>query len=139
MPNYSVYILDEKLEHVPAGFPGQICVGGRGVGIGYLNNEVLSQEKFIKNKFTIADSDQHQSPLLYLTGDRGRLLDDGSLIFQGRMDGDSQIKLRGIRIEPDEISSVILRTGTSVIADVAISARGDPLFFGCIRCLRTAV
>lgn len=128
MPNYSVYILDEKLEHVPAGFPGQIAVGGKGVGIGYLNNKVLSQEKFIKNRFITADNNQHQSPLLYLTGDRGRLLDDGSLIFQGRMDGDSQIKLRGIRIETEDISSVILRTGTPVISDVAISARGDPLF-----------
>ncbi|RDW76198.1 hypothetical protein BP5796_07019 [Coleophoma crateriformis] len=128
LPNYSVYILDDNMQLVPGGYQGQICVGGAGVGLGYLNNDALTQERFVRDLFASQSDIEQGWTHMYLTGDRGRLLDDGRLIFQGRMDGNDQIKLRGIRIEPDEISNTILRASMSTIVEAVTTTRGDPAF-----------
>lgn len=66
--------------------------------------------------------------MMYRTGDKGCLLDDGTLVFMGRLDGDNQVKVNGIRIELDEVANVLLRTGRGLISDVVVTVRGEPAF-----------
>ena len=125
LPNYAVYILEDDGRLVPQGFPGEVYIGGLGVGNGYLMREELSAQKFVLDTFAAVDKKTGWS-LMYKTGDRGRLLNDGSLVFIERMDGDSQIKLRGQRIELEEIANTILRAANGRLANVVVSPRGQP-------------
>jgi amino acid adenylation domain-containing protein/non-ribosomal peptide synthase protein (TIGR01720 family) len=90
-----IYILDEQRMLAPIGVVGEICIGGNGVTKAYLNQPELSAEKFIFNPF-------NESERIYRTGDLGRWLPDGKIEFAGR--NDSQVKVRGFRIELDEIT-----------------------------------
>ncbi len=94
----TVYLLDRDLQRVPIGVPGELYVGGASVAKGYLNQPTLTREKFIPNPFVEGDT-------LYKTGDLVRRLPDGNLEFLGRID--TQIKLRGFRIELAEIEAVL--------------------------------
>jgi len=100
LPNVYVRILDSSLRQVPAGIPGEICIGGPGVARGYRGNPDLTAEKFIADPYGAA-----RGLRLYRTGDRGRFLADGNIDFEGRID--NQVKVRGYRIEPGEIASVL--------------------------------
>jgi amino acid adenylation domain-containing protein len=101
--NTQVYILDEKLNAVPHGATGEIYISGDGVAGGYINLPELTEEKFIKNPFGIAEGK------MYKTGDLGKFLINGEIQCLGRID--RQIKLRGFRIEPGEIEKVIIKYG----------------------------
>jgi non-ribosomal peptide synthase protein (TIGR01720 family) len=96
--NMKLYVLDEFLEPLPIGVPGELFIGGVGVGRGYLNRPELTAERFIPNPF----SDQGK---LYKTGDRARWLSNGNLECLGRLD--DQVKVRGFRIELGEIEAVL--------------------------------
>jgi acyl-coenzyme A synthetase/AMP-(fatty) acid ligase len=98
IPGWSVSVRDEYGRHVPCGAPGEIYVGGEGVAPGYLDRPELSAQRFIVDPATGAR--------LYRSGDRGRLLPDGRLEHLGRLD--DQVKVRGHRIELDEIKNVLL-------------------------------
>ncbi|KAJ1984738.1 hypothetical protein H4R33_004279 [Dimargaris cristalligena] len=98
--NTECYILDGNLQLVPIGTVGEIFIGGVCVSQGYINRPDLNASKFIDNPFTGQGK-------LYNSGDLGRWLPDGQVECLGRADG--QIKLRGFRIELDEIRSVLLR------------------------------
>jgi amino acid adenylation domain-containing protein len=100
--NVTVYVVDEQLQRVPDGTPGELLIGGRGVGRGYLNSPTLNAEKFIPDTF----SDVPEARL-YRTGDLGRILPNGQIAFMGRID--DQIKVMGHRIEPNEIVTVLNR------------------------------
>ena len=78
---------------VPVGVPGEIYVGGDGLALGYINRPELTAERFVK------------SHSLFKTGDLGKWLSDGNIEYLGRKD--SQIKIRGFRVEPGEIETVI--------------------------------
>jgi len=94
--NTEIHLLDEELQPVPAGTPGEICIAGASLARGYRNLPNLTAEKFVTNASITANR-------LYRTGDLGRLLRDGNIAFLGRLD--DQIKIRGYRIEPNEIIS----------------------------------
>jgi amino acid adenylation domain-containing protein len=96
-----VYIVNQRLEQVPMGVVGELCVGGPGVARGYLRRPELNQERFVPNVFS------SNSELLYRTGDLVRYLPDGNIEFIGRRDG--QIKIRGFRIEVGEIEAALAR------------------------------
>ncbi len=96
--NTQVYILNEKAGLQPVGVAGEICIGGDGLARGYLNQEGLTQEKFIANPFKPGER-------LYKTGDLGRWLPDGNIEFVGRKD--DQVKIRGHRIELAEIEQAL--------------------------------
>ncbi|PYV86437.1 MAG: hypothetical protein DMG05_19735 [Acidobacteria bacterium] len=100
--NAQIYILDGRLQPVPAGTAGEIHVGGPSLARGYHNHPDLTEEKFIPNPFS-----QEPGSRLYKTGDLARLLPDGQIAFLGRID--DQIKIRGYRIEPNEIVSALNR------------------------------
>ncbi|HEX3187660.1 MAG TPA: amino acid adenylation domain-containing protein [Pyrinomonadaceae bacterium] len=114
--NTQVYILDEKLQQVPTGAAGELYIGGAGVARGYRHRPDLTLEKFIQDPF----SDAPQARL-YKTGDVGRYLSNGEIVYVGRMD--DQIKIRGYRIEPNEIVAVLDRH-PSIAASVLV-ARED--------------
>jgi amino acid adenylation domain-containing protein len=98
--NTNVYLLDEYLQPVPIGIPGELYVGGVGLAQGYLNRPELTTEKFIDNPFN-----PHQGAKLYKTGDLAYYLPDGNIMFVGRTD--HQVKIRGFRVELGEIESVL--------------------------------
>lgn len=129
--NTRLHVVDADLRPVPPGVPGELCIGGLGVGRGYLGRPELTAERFVPSPFGPPGA------RLYRTGDLVRMRTDGNLEFIGRIDG--QIKLRGYRIELGEIqarvaahpdiaaASVVLREdvpGTKRLVAYVV-ARGD--------------
>nr|QCQ29630.1 polyketide synthase-nonribosomal peptide synthase [Alternaria oxytropis] len=126
LPNYSVYIVDEvSSQLVPLGFPGEICIGGAGVAIGYLNLPELSSAKFIRDPFVTVEDAGREWLTMFKTGDRGRLRPDGSLVFMGRTDGDNMIKLRGVRIDLEDVASNLVHTAGDVVAEAVVTVHGE--------------
>ncbi|KAL4936458.1 hypothetical protein BDV06DRAFT_233408 [Aspergillus oleicola] len=123
LPNYAIYILDENLNPLPLGYPGEICVGGGGVARGYLNNEAANKAKFIPSPHATPELRQLGWDRSYRTGDKGFVLDDGTMVYLGRIDGDSQVKIHGRRIELDEIANVLLSTSGGSLTDAAVMLR----------------
>ncbi len=126
--NTQVYILDQYLQPVPVGVPGEIYVGGFALAQGYLNRPELTKERFIKleiGDWGLGES-QNSNPnflTLYKTGDLARYLPDGTIDYIGR--ADFQVKLRGVRIELGEIESAI-NQHPQVKQAVAIVQREQP-------------
>ena len=100
--NTCVYLLDEDVREVPLGEVGEIYIGGANVGRGYLNAFELTNERFIRDPFSV-DPDAR----LYRTGDLARRCADGDIAYVGRVD--EQIKINGYRIEPAEIEAALDR------------------------------
>lgn len=96
--NTHVYILDKNHNLQPIGIPGELCISGKGISKGYLNNQELTDEKFIDNPFGEGK--------IYCTGDFVRMQADGNLEYIGRID--EQVKIRGYRIELGEIENILL-------------------------------
>ncbi len=115
--NNRVFILDDNLNPVPVGVPGDLYIAGVGLARGYLNRPALTAERFIPNPFA-----QQEGERLYKTGDVARYLDDGNIEFLGR--SDQQVKVRGYRIEPGEIESLLQEHET--IQDSVVIAKPLP-------------
>jgi amino acid adenylation domain-containing protein len=98
--NTRIYVLDAALQPTPIGKPGELFIAGDGLARGYLNNKALTDERFFS--WTVPGGAEER---LYRTGDQVRLLPNGTLQFLGRRD--NQVKLRGYRIELDEIEAVM--------------------------------
>lgn len=95
-------VLDERRQMCSIGQPGELHLGGEGLGLGYLNDPELTADKFRMHTHNF-----HRPQRLYRTGDMVRWRSDGLLEFLGRTD--TQLKIRGFRIEPGEIESVLLQ------------------------------
>lgn len=107
LANLNLYILDRKMQLLPIGVAGEICVSGFGVGAGYWQNGVQTQLSFVPNPFpnTTKLLPGVEKDLIYKTGDLGRWLPDGNIEFLGRID--HQVKIRGFRIELGEIETLL--------------------------------
>jgi amino acid adenylation domain-containing protein len=116
----TAYVLDRGLEPLPAGAPGELCLGGR-LARGYLGRPDLTAASFVPDPFGGAAGGR-----LYRTGDRVRLLPDGRLEFLGRID--RQLKVRGVRVEPGEIEAALaLHPGVAEAAVLTHDAGGGPV------------
>jgi len=114
--NTTAYLLDAQENLCPIGVPGELCLGGDGLALGYWNRPVLTAERFIPDPFSTTPG-----ATLYRTGDRARWRDDGTLEHLGRLD--FQVKLRGYRIELGEIEAGIVRH--PAIREAVVIARED--------------
>jgi amino acid adenylation domain-containing protein len=100
--NTEIYLLDADLQPVPIGVSGELHIGGEGLARGYLNQPELTSAKFIPHPFSIEPGAR-----LYKTGDLARYLPGGEIEILGRLD--HQLKLRGYRIELEEIEGLLVR------------------------------
>ncbi|TRX33010.1 amino acid adenylation domain-containing protein [Flavobacterium sp. ZT3R18] len=119
IPNRQVYIVEpDSTQLAPVGIVGELCISGKGLSVGYLNQPELTKEKFVQNPF-------NPDTLMYRTGDLACWLPDGNIEYRGRID--HQIKIRGFRIELGEIEAVLLKYSTNLkqaIVDVK-EAKGE--------------
>jgi amino acid adenylation domain-containing protein len=114
--NIQAYILDRYMSPAPVGVPGELYIGGVGVGRGYLNRPDLTADRFVPDPFS-----GFVGVRLYRTGDRVKWLPEGSIEFIERMD--DQVKVRGYRIELGEIECRLKEH--PAIRDAAVSVRED--------------
>lgn len=101
--NTQIYILNRDQYPVPIGVPGELCIAGEGVGLGYLNQPELTAKRFVPNPF--ASEKNCHGKIMYHTGDLARFRSDGEIEYLGRMD--TQVKIRGLRVELGEIENVM--------------------------------
>ncbi|GAB2623790.1 hypothetical protein GCM10027168_64670 [Streptomyces capparidis] len=113
MRNQTMHVLDDAFRPRPVGMPGALYIGGAGVAVGYRNAPEATARAFPVHPVT--------GERLYRTGDLARLLPDGDLEFLGRED--SQVKVRGMRIEPGEIEAALLRAPGVREAAVVVEGR----------------
>ena len=114
--NTWIHIVDAHGNPVPLGVSGEIYIGGEGLARGYLNRPKLTAERFVSNWLA-----PEQSPRLYRTGDLGRFRNNGDIEYLGRVD--SQIKLRGQRVELGEIESILV--GHSAVREAVVAVEGE--------------
>lgn len=123
--NTEIYILDDQMQQASMGLAGEMYIGGAGIARGYLNRPELTRQRFVPSPFS-----DDPNARLYRTGDLARYLPDGQIEFLGRLD--EQIKVRGYRVEPNEIVTA-LNEHPSVLAS-AVAARegggGDKYLVG---------
>ena len=115
LPTYTSVLLDDQLKPVPFGEVGEICVGGPGVARGYVNRPDLTEQRFI------LDPTGETNGRIYRTGDLGRYTADGEIEYKGR--ADSEVKVRGHRVDLQEIESVMLEDDSVSAAVVNLLQR----------------
>lgn len=113
--NFQLYILDDQLQPVPIGIVGELYIAGVGLARGYLHEPGFTAEKFVANPFS-----KKPGQCMYRSGDLARYLPDGNIEFLGRLD--HQVKVRGFRIELQEIETV-LSTHPSVKQNIVVAKR----------------
>ena len=108
LPGVSCYVVDKDMNLMPDGVAGELCIGGLQLTGGYLHRDTLNREKFVENSFALPeDKARGVNTRLYRSGDKAARTADGSFLYLGRMD--SQVKLRGFRIELDGIARQLER------------------------------
>ena len=113
LANTAMFVLDDDLRPAPVGVAGWLCVGGAGVGRGYLHNPRRTAEVFVPDPWSDTPGAR-----LYRTGDLARMTASGDVEFLGR--ADSQIKVRGLRIEPGEVEAAACACDRVVAAAVRL-------------------
>lgn len=123
LPNYSLYVVDEGLHILPPGVQGEIYLGGAGTAAGYIQNPSLTADKFVQDIFASDSFKVKGWTTMHRVGDVGRWTSDGFLVIEGRVSGDTQIKLNGIRVDLLEVEDAILRTAGGCLSQAAASLR----------------
>ncbi|MEV0232683.1 amino acid adenylation domain-containing protein [Nonomuraea sp. NPDC050786] len=115
-----LYIVDDQLQLLPPLFAGEVCIGGPGVGQGYVGQPGHTSQRFVADPFSDVPGQR-----MYRTGDKGRLRPDGQLEFLGRID--DQVKVRGVRVEPGEVETALLAHPAIARAAVVATDEGTPM------------
>ena len=127
LANTAVFVMDQWLRPVPVGINGEICIAGDGLARGYLNDAMMTAERFVPHPYSVSGGER-----LYRTGDEGRYLEDGRIECLGRRD--HQVKLHGHRIELGEIETM-LESHASVhqaVVMVREESKGDRRLVGYV-------
>lgn len=112
--NKKLYIVNAKLQQQPAGIVGELCIAGEGLAAGYMNDQVMTNEKFVPNPFGAGR--------LYRTGDFASWTPEGEILFYGR--SDSQIKINGYRVDVKEIEEALSRISNVSRCEILINRSG---------------
>ncbi|KAI0890579.1 uncharacterized protein GGS22DRAFT_194555 [Annulohypoxylon maeteangense] len=123
LPGYSIYVVDRDMRPVPVGIQGEIYIGGLGVGGGYINQPSLTAEKFVPDIFATPDEHEKGWTTLHRTGDVGRWQENGTLLVEGRIIGDNQVKLRGLRIDLGEVERGVALAAEGIVAETVVTTR----------------
>ena len=127
----TIYLLDKDGKQVVDGIVGEMYVGGAGVGRGYRNLPDLTEKYFLADPFSNTSGAR-----MYRTGDLGLRNRQGEIEFRGRLD--SQVKIRGQRVELDEISSTLMRHSAIAFATTTIDENADPRLIAFILFVESA-
>ncbi|MGF9916646.1 amino acid adenylation domain-containing protein [Paenibacillus ehimensis] len=119
--NMRAYIVDEHMNLQPVGVDGELCLAGKGLARGYLNQPELTAQAFVDHPFCPGEK-------LYRTGDLARWQEDGNIVFRGRID--QQVKLRGFRIELEEIEKTLLLHPS--VRGAAVAVKEDSAGLECL-------
>ncbi|KAH8766116.1 polyketide synthase [Diaporthe sp. PMI_573] len=125
MPNYSIVIVDQDLRPVPIGHPGEICIAGPGLAGGYLNRPDDHAQRFTDNPHASSDDMIRGWAKLFRSGDKGRLLEDGSVHFIRRLKSNRDVTIQDNLVNLDEIADVIITEESPNILDAAVSWREE--------------
>ncbi|KAI1116691.1 beta-ketoacyl synthase domain-containing protein [Nemania sp. NC0429] len=123
--NESFYILDDQLNLLPLGHTGEIAIGGVGVAQGYLHNEERTRRSFLPDPFASKKFRNRGWTTMYRTGDVGYLESDGTLILKGRVGGDTEVKVNGVRVDLRDIEQTVLQAAHGLFADAVASLRSS--------------
>ena len=125
LPNYATYIMDERLRVLPVGIPGEMVIGGAGISKGYINQEALTAEKFIDDPHASSKAVERGWTKMHRTGDLATLRQDGTFVVLGRIDGNTQVKVRGIRMDVRDIESAILQAAQGHLVEAVVSMKAE--------------
>lgn len=120
LANVGVYILDVRGHLCPPGIPGEICITGDGVALGYVDTNATAQS-FVESDIDCGNGIRLSEGRMYKTGDRGVWRADGTLGFLGRMNDSTVVKIRGIRVDLSDVENAILSQGSHIISDVVVT------------------
>lgn len=126
LPNCFICIVDHELKPVPAGVVGQVMIGGAGVAEGYLRQPLLTRDVFLHDVASHTFLKDQCRSKAHLSGDLGWLDSNGRLVLQGRVDGSTQVKVGGIRMDLEDIESAMVRVMETCISQVVVSCRKGP-------------
>ncbi|KAI1385651.1 uncharacterized protein F4822DRAFT_432506 [Hypoxylon trugodes] len=125
LPNYSKYIVDKQLNPLPVGMPGELCIGGAGVSLGYFNDPELTEQRFVTDTFASSEYLTNGWNRMYRTGDIVHIQDDGAMVFHNRIEGSTQIKIRGLRIELSDIENNIIAAAGGALREAIVTLQGE--------------
>ncbi|TLD04871.1 uncharacterized protein PgNI_10061 [Pyricularia grisea] len=129
MPNYSVRVVDSNGHVLPPGMPGQLVIGGCGIALGYVGSSA-PHDRFIPDPNPVQAHLASGWRRVHLTGDYGYMTEDGVFYSLGRIQGDTQIKLRGQRLDLRDVEQAIVENAGGSVLEVVVSVRridGQPL------------
>ncbi|KAI0199478.1 beta-ketoacyl synthase domain-containing protein [Astrocystis sublimbata] len=121
--NESIYILDSDLKLLPVGQLGEVVIGGIGVATGYTNSPDQARAVFIPNPFAPVEYVARGWTVMYRTGDRGYLQEDGTLVLRGRGGDDTEVKIHGVRVDLRDVEQSVLRAAGGKVVDAVATLR----------------
>lgn len=121
LKNVGVFVIDSHDFICPPGIPGEICVTGAGVALGYIDTEATGQSFVEDFKVDLGDGTTRSEGKMYKTGDKGVWREDGTLGYLGRMSNDTVVKIRGLRVDFTDVEDAILSLGSHIISDAVVT------------------
>lgn len=132
LSNYSIYVLDNYFNMVGSGIQGEIYIGGAGVSRGYVDQVALTAHHFLPNRFCTTQFLAQGWTRMHRTGDLGRWTEDGALVVEGRIAGDTQVKVRGNRVDLRDVEAALFAAASNILTEAVVSLRQmvpeDPAF-----------